>query len=160
MKWARELCETPKKTKTAGSWACHDVVAHRGIRWRRAWMKEGQTGGVSAGACASHRPMEHGSPAQTQHRPLLSVSLHMRNVLSQCMLSCTPKRAPHLPNTTMPSKSCTHLHLGSIAITLTLPPAYSPKLLHNCRGMNCAHAPFITLMMMMIAFIITLGEMM
>ena len=46
-----------------------------------------------------------------------SLSLHMRNLLGQCMLSCTPKRAPHLPNTTMPTKSCTHPHLGSIAIT-------------------------------------------
>ena len=29
---------------------------------------------------------------------------------------------------------------------LTLPSAYSPELLHNCRGMNCTHARFIPLM--------------
>ena len=68
------------------------------------------------------------------------------NLLVLCMLSCTPKRVPHLPNTTLPTKSCINLHLGSIAITLTLPSAYSPELLHNCRGMNCAHVRFITLM--------------
>jgi len=75
--------------------------------WQRAWMKEWQSGRVSAGACASHRPMEHGSPPLTQHRPLPSLPLHMRNLLGQCMPSCTPKRVPHLPNTTM-STVATH----------------------------------------------------
>jgi len=95
---------------------------------------------------ASHRPTEHGSPPPTQHRPLPSLPLHMRNLLGQYMLPCTLKRVPRLPNTAMPTKSCTHLHLGSIiTITLTLPSAYSPELLHNSRGMNYAHVWFITL---------------
>jgi len=74
-----------------------------------------------------------------------SLSLHMRNLLGQCIL-CTPKCVPHLPHTTMPTKSCTHLHLGRIVITLTVNSAYNPELLHNYRGMNCAHARLITLM--------------
>ena len=45
------------------------------------------------------------------------VSLHMRILLGQCMLPCTPKRAPHLPNATMPTQSCTHLQLGRNIIT-------------------------------------------
>ena len=72
---------------------------HAGIRCRRARMKEWQRGGVSAAACASHRPMEHGSPLPTQHRPLPSLSLHMRNLLGQCMHSRTKKCASYLPNT-------------------------------------------------------------
>jgi len=114
---------------------------HADTRWRWAWMKEWQSGGVFAGACASHRPMQHGSPLPTQYRPLPSLSLQLRNFLGQCMLSRTPKCAPHLPNTTMPTKSCTHLQLGSIAIFSTLPPAKSLDLLHymgmECMGMEC-----------------------
>ena len=72
---------------------------HAGIQWRRAWWKQWQNWGVSAGACVSHRPTEHGTPPPTQHRPLPSLSLHMRNLLGQCILSCTQKCAPHLPNT-------------------------------------------------------------
>ena len=37
----------------------------------------------------SHRPTQHGSPPPTQHTPLPSLSLHMRNLLGQCMLSCS-----------------------------------------------------------------------
>jgi len=83
------------------------------IRWQRARVKEWQSGGASA----SHRPTEHGSPPLTQHRPLPPLPSYLRNLLVQCMLSCTPKHVPHLPNTTLPTKSCTNLHLGSIVIT-------------------------------------------
>jgi len=122
---------------------------HTGILWRQAWMKEGQTGGVSAGACASHRPMEHGSPPQTQHRPLLSVSLHTRNLLSQCMLSCTPKRAPHnyayqIMHTFPSGEHCNYLDVA---------PGLQPQTTTQLQGNE-------TLMMMMIAFIITLEEIM
>ena len=44
------------------------------------------------------------------------------------------------------TKSCTNLHLGSIAITLTFSSACSPELLHDCREMNCAPVRFIMLM--------------
>jgi len=96
-----------------------------------------------------HEPQAHGTwltTADTAQVSTLSLLAYAQPLLGKCMLSCTPKCAPHLPNTTMPTKSCTHPHLGSIAITLTLPSAFSPELLHNCRGINCAHARFIMLM--------------
>jgi len=59
----------------------------------------------------------HGSLPPSQLRPLPPLSLHIRILLGQCMLPSTLKRAPHLPNTTMPTQSCLHLQLGRNTIT-------------------------------------------
>ena len=61
--------------------------------------------------------------AQASTLSLLTYAHHAHGLLGQCMLPCTPKRAPHLPNIIMPTQSCTHLELGRNTITKMLPPA-------------------------------------
>ena len=57
------------------------------------------------------------------------------------MLSCTPKRVTHLPNTTLPTKSCTE-HRDYIDVALELQPRRTTQLQGNelrPRAIHYAH---------------------
>ena len=119
---------------------------HAGIRWRRACLKEWQSGGVSAETCARATGPRNMTTADTAQASSLFLLAHAQlprpvHAFLYPETRATPAQHNYAYQIMHPPPSGEYRNY-----LLTLPSAYSPELLHNCRGMNCTHARFIPLM--------------